>query len=609
MVKNIFIGTVLLLSAATNAAYAQTVDEVKRAGKEYYWGEGTGKTTTLADKGALSMLISNISVTVKAESSQTTTSSQKTVSSQKTTKTEFGFTQEWHEMIDTYSNATIKNTERLTWGKEPNVHVFLFIKRSEVYKIFAERTQKIKEFTDIALRSDSKLQVADALRYYYWALMLLQSHPDRENMTMAINGENKKLSVFLPQRINTVFDNIKFEVVDKRRDENITHYTQKITYNNQLAANCDYKFNDGRNWSVVVAAKDGQGVVEMFGDEKQHHTLQVQVEYAFENEWKIDAEVYDVLREVDPVTFPRSYINVPLQARQTAAAPETHTTFVNVSKVGAVENSGQYLSLLERVEKAINTKDYESARNCFTPDGYDIFLKLVKYGNGKIIVKPNYEFLRFEDGILVRSLPMRFSFSGNRRVFVENVVFNISQKEKKIQNLSFGLSESACSDIWQHAQWNEYSRMAIINFIENYQTAYALKRLDYIESIFSDNALIIVGKVVKNNNTADNRFPMPDVIKRTQYTKVQYIRNLESVFRSNEYVNLKFTNVSVEKAGVGGEIYGIQLQQDYFSASYGDTGYLFLLADLNNSDKPVIHVRTWQEKKDPDIGVYGLSHF
>jgi hypothetical protein len=98
-------------------------------------------------------------------------------------------------------------------------------------------------------------------------------------------------------------------------------------------------------------------------------------------------------------------------------------------------------------------------------------------------------------------------------------------------------------------------------------------------------------------------------VKLTKYSKTQYIQHIGTVFRSNEYVNLKFTDVSVKKAGVGGEIYGIQLNQDYFSTSYGDTGYLFLMVDLNNPEMPVIHVRTWQPEKDPDFGLYDISHF
>lgn len=48
--------------------------------------------------------------------------------------------------------------------------------------------------------------------------------------------------------------------------------------------------------------------------------------------------------------------------------------------------------------------------------------------------------------------------------------------------------------------WEEDSRICLIRFLEDYQTAYALKRLDYIESIFSDDAWIITGTVLKKPN-------------------------------------------------------------------------------------------------------------
>ena len=55
------------------------------------------------------------------------------------------------------------------------------------------------------------------------------------------------------------------------------------------------------------------------------------------------------------------------------------------------------------------------------------------------------------------------------------------------------------------------------------------------------------------------------------------------------------------KAGVGGEIYGIQIHQDYYSSTYGDTGYLFLMVDINDPDNPIISIRTWQPERDPNI--------
>jgi hypothetical protein len=315
-----------------------------------------------------------------------------------------------------------------------------------------------------------------------------------------------------------------------------------------------------------------------------------------------------VLRKVEPVIFKKSYLNVPLAKVEKPAQAVVVVSAIDIPASVKVIDGEPYLSLLERVEHAIRTKQYASVSDCFTDEGYEMFIRLVQYGRGVILAKPVYSFLSFEDGILARALSMRFSFSNNRRTFVEDVVFNISPHEGKIRSLSFALPNKVCGDILKYESWGEYSRMAIIHFIETYKTAYALKRLDYIESIFSDNALIIVGKIVKNYTGDNNRFSANQV-KLTQYSKGQYIRQLGTVFKSNEYVNLKFTDISVKKAGVGGEIYGIQLKQDYFSTGYGDTGYLFLMVDLNKTEEPVIHIRTWQPEKDPNFGLYDISDF
>ncbi len=48
-------------------------------------------------------------------------------------------------------------------------------------------------------------------------------------------------------------------------------------------------------------------------------------------------------------------------------------------------------------------------------------------------------------------------------------------------------------------------------------------------------------------------------------------------------------------------MFGIQIKQEYSSSNYGDMGYLFLLVDLNEPDRPVIQVRTWQPDRNPDL--------
>ncbi|GHT44908.1 hypothetical protein AGMMS49965_21370 [Bacteroidia bacterium] len=583
---------VLIGCLCTQSAFSQSVEDVKKS-SAYYWGEGVGKTTALADKDALSMLIGSISVNVESNFSAHL--------EQDTKNKKTNFKEYVNSLVQTHSSATIKNTEILSWGEEPKVHVFRFVKKAEVGKIFAERERKVKEFVTEALAADAKYQVADALRYYYWALMLLQSLPNAESVTMPIADKAQKLDVFLPKQINETINNLDFVVSGKQPDENLTQYVLGITYKKQPVVNCDYSFFDGRNWSLVTAAKDGKGMAELVGDAKLHKDIRLKIEYAFENEWKVDNEVNDVLNKVEPIIFKKSYANVSLKKPLNSEGIAGH----------ARNDNNDYLSLLERVEAAIRAKNYESARDCFTAEGFDIFTKLVQYGRAVILSKPTYSFVNFEDGVLARSLPMRFSFSNSRRAFVEDVVFNISASEGKISSLTFALSKDVCNDILRQGKWDEYSKLAIINFIENYKTAYALKRLDYIESIFSDNALIIVGKTVKTHVGTDvAKFSLPSNRTRlTQYTKGQYMKQLSTVFKSNEYVNLKFTDTSVKKAGAGGEIYGIQLKQDYFSTTYGDSGYLFLMVDLNKPEEPVIHIRTWQPEKDPDFGLYDISNF
>ena len=196
-------------------------------------------------------------------------------------------------------------------------------------------------------------------------------------------------------------------------------------------------------------------------------------------------------------------------------------------------------------------------------------------------------------------------------MFVEDVTLTFNAY-KKIDCLAFGLDKNSTDDILKHDMWSEYARTVLAEFLENYKTAYALKRLDYIRSIFDDNAVIITGKVTTRMTGTDNANVSLMNNKYVQFTrqnKEQYLRNLERCFDSNEYINIRFANNDIVKAGVGGEVYGIQIKQDYYSTNYGDTGYLFLMVDLNDPKKPIIKVRSWQPERDPNFGLVDLSHF
>ena len=89
-----------------------------------------------------------------------------------------------------------------------------------------------------------------------------------------------------------------------------------------------------------------------------------------------------------------------------------------------------------------------------------------------------------------------------------------------------------------------------------------------------------------------------DLYNKKRLTKSEYIAHMRQVFDKQEFVNIHFEDASVKKTSRKNERYQILIKQIYSSATYADTGYLFLLADLTDPKNPIIHVRVWYEQKN-----------
>lgn len=588
---------------------AQTVEEIQQS-DDYLWGTGNAPTLRQADNEALASLISQISTNVSAQFEQVTEGG--TENDVATAKDKF------KSIINTYSHSTLTNTQRIVIQNEPDAAVMRYIKKSEIQRIFNGRKVKLLDFAQEAQRLEKKSQVADALRYYYWALTLLQSYPDGNYLTMKDDEGHEQLLVsWIPKQMNDIFTNISLSVEGEQVDGNLKTVTLKVLYKGKPARNYDYSYFDGRDWSNIFSAKDGLGLVELPAMASVNG-LSVKTEYMFEGEANIDSELSEVMNSVTPIAMRDAYLKLSVPNQNEAVAQPGQTTLMASSMQAKETNSGMkflstetaapYEQTMTKVEQAIRTHNFEGIESLCTPEGYDMFQRLIKYGNCKILRQPNLKYLSYNGEITCRSLPMSFSFRGNRRTFVEDVVFQMTP-EGKITSLSFGLNKPAVDDIMNQTAWGDTARQVLITFLESYKTAYALKRLDYIRSIFSDDALIITGSVVKASGQMERQPIDGKVVKYTRQTKGEYMKKLEHIFASSEFINLRFADNQVRKSGVGGEIYGIQIKQDYFSSSYGDTGYLFLMVDLNHPKEPVIHVRTWQPEKDPNFGLIDLSYF
>jgi len=594
---------IILVCALSNSLMAQDVESIKADHKTYIWGIGSGATLKAADQAALADIIGQISTQVESSFERTVT------------ETESTFKEIVNDVVKTYSNATLKNTERIVLHDEPDAKVFRYIKRSEIAKIFESRKNKIIDLAHYGELALKNIQIADALRYFYWAQTLLRSHPESMDIKMTCEaGKEVLLITWLPIQINQIFSNLSFNVEKIDNKESYSNYILDIRYKAEPVLNFDYTYWSGQDWSNIVSAKDGIGVVELSQSENSSE-IRLKTEYTFEGEANIDLELRDVIQKLPQVPYKNSYYNIsktnttkPTIKTESETKTEREKTSSKYGTVQALLNQEDKDAIIQKVLSTFTTKDYSKIQSNFTEEGYSIFQSLLLYGNAKILKSFVLKYYQYGDYVICRSIPMSFRFKTNDRTFIEDVVFYFD-KENKICNITFSLSQKAVEDIASNDSWSEEIRVLLMCFLENYKTAFSLKRYEYINKIFSDDALIITGLVNKVNTVSENKYFNNNIVQYNRQSKSDYMKKLKYSFESKEFINIRFTENSIRRSNKVNDVYGIQIKQDYFSSNYGDSGYLFLLIDISDSKTPLIHIRTWQPEKNSDGSIYGLSDF
>ena len=137
-------------------------------------------------------------------------------------------------------------------------------------------------------------------------------------------------------------------------------------------------------------------------------------------------------------------------------------------------------------------------------------------------------------------------------------------------------------------------RQMILDYVEQFRTAYNQKDINFLNQVFSEDALIITGSVITQKHPEGY---MTQKIRYNKQNKQQYINNLRRVFKITKYIKVAFDDIEVMRHPTNPDFYGVTLHQGWTTNSYHDEGYLFLLWDFRNEYAPEIHVRTWQPDK------------
>ena len=597
MKKTLFFFIAVLLFVT--GAGAQNWDEIVSSDK-YYYGEGFSDTYDKAKNMALQNLTGMIATHVSNDFTY--------LIDEANTNGDIDHKSQVLNCLKTYSQATLRNVKEWVVSDPPECKVRCYIECAEMERVFASRIEKAKEYCEVAGIYLEQRKIDVALRHYYWAYTLIRSLQYPNN---AKDDDGKMLVVTIPSMIEDILDKVDV-TFDNRTEDNFVDLL--FTYEGKPVTSIEFTYNTGTDLGYGKA-KDGRGMVEV----KSTHSGDVyhlNLEYEFKQLAQGEAEMKSVMNVVPKKVF--SVAGKKVLGRKAGEQPASAEEKKSVKAVNAQHLTPQtsqlyaqpdsYKGTIDVVLGAIKERRYSDISNFkyFTPDGLEVFNKLVFYGTGRVVGVPNIQFFNGLDSCVVaRGLQMSFSFErGRKQTFVEDVIFYFD-RDGKIDNMSFGLGMDATNSILKRsaASWDDYTREILLEFLENYKTAYALERLDFIESIFSDDAQIIVGKVlkVKANSTYAEKgqnisIEGQNAIEYTHYTKKSYLEHLKRIFSKNEFININFSNVSLKKITkiTDKNKFAIQLAQDYTSSTYSDKGYLFLLVDITNKEEPLIEIRTWQ---------------
>lgn len=223
-------------------------------------------------------------------------------------------------------------------------------------------------------------------------------------------------------------------------------------------------------------------------------------------------------------------------------------------------------------------------------------------------------------GYQVRNIPVVvFPKDKEANQGYQEVVINFDKKGN-ITTFNYAINPELYSNlVKKYTQNKNYEvtdideRMQIINFVEQFRTSYNQKDMKFLRQIFSDDALIITGHVVKPKlRDVEIR---PQVVYKKQ-TKGEYLSNLQMAFNLSKYIKVQFDELTIVNHPTKKGIYGVTVKQQWNTNRYSDEGYVFMIWDFKNPKKPVIHVRTWQptyldnEKKQKSTEkVFDLSDF
>ncbi|MBU2507537.1 MAG: LPP20 family lipoprotein [Bacteroidetes bacterium] len=587
---------------------------------DYYWGEAKSSEVQEAEAKALAMLTGLIAKRV--------TSNFKSVVKEEGRKVE----ETVENILETYSTATLKNVERDVQPIDGEYRVFLYILKKEVEKIFDTRREVIGYIFNNAEQFDREKHYTYALKSYYFALLLINSLPDQ-----MVKHRGYNLTTEIPKRINSIIADVKFKLTsDKLISDKERELIFDITLRDKSVQSLDFFFWDGTN-QVSVSAADGQGVCRLYGASVKFPKLDLDIKTKYfecKDEIKEVSELWDLVVHPTFRSDKKIQLEVEKKITQVKEANNAQTVISEVEPAKNVTNISQGRfnlqltngggcdqSIADKIQtealvllELINNKDIKQINDRYSNDPFiqKKIQEIMKYNDISVVdnsIQANLN--KFYSGWEIRKVRVHNNYSSLNKQTTEYLILDFDN-DGKLYDINFGILENLYEKFVRAGNdGNDWgNRQVIIKFMEKYRTSYLSRDLATIDSLFADEAVIIVGRVLEKNKKKDvssfyNQIPNVEYLR---LNKDEYLKRQKTIFQNNKDIYIGYSTFNIIQKNKQPGVYGLSLRQNYNSTGYADEGYLFLLIDFEEA-LPQIYVRSWQPQEWDEKELIKLSNF
>ncbi|WP_421774145.1 hypothetical protein [Gracilimonas sp.] len=619
--------TLLFAVFISSGVFAQTPDiEAIKAGDDHYWGEFCSQNQSESESAAIDQLLSKIAVNI--ESSFTNKVSESITDNQGEYK------QEVEGIVKTYSSAQLKNLKTFKEPRDCGIYVFRYIQKSSVNEIFENRKQLVKDIFDKAEEFEEEGNFANALKYYYFSIVLLNSIPES---TLMHNGNN--LYTEPGFRIPDIIQSVRFEILS---DEMLTTKEREITVavlvDGEKAETLDFSFWDGSN-SVSAKSIDGTATINLYGSSTQFNSLRINVKYSYyenKDEIKEVGDLWELVRR-PPFNYPKELdLDQPITQQKKEELKEkvahepmnesfTLNTFMEefaqtdaVQKVQAVDVDELKEIVPDHLKNLQAYFNEEKETDEWKEDEFldNKLASLEKFNNLSISNNTSKSDInKTMEGWEFRQLSSTARYPSVNMQSKEYLVPDFDSTGA-MTDINFGIMDGMYEEFRRASKFGKDwdKRQVMIKFVEKYRTAYMTRDLNQLGTMFAEQAVIITGRVLKVDENASNNFayeqnqPSQPDVEYLRQTKQEFLERQKVLFTSKPDIHLGFSTFNIIRKNNQEGIYGISMRQSYTSTNYSDEGYLFLLIDFND-EEPKIYVRAWQPKEWSEEALVELGNF